>query len=276
MTLNENTITVTASVTEVTLTATASSKNFSTDVPFKVVDKLYHYTIYYHDFIAAHMSVDAAGVWFWEPNGAPGVEYPFSSKETLSDDNEWLKAESTTLYLVSNKLTAYTELPELVAPRGRYVLVEYNRPANDYDGWNIYSWNTGLGSETELYTELINGKRYITVPIADYEVDLNLAFCMRKTTESDAWAEKDGGDHYITVPADQMVVKAKFVQGKGITEILPYNTGCKLDGANSQIHFYYRDDELFKECKEDSLQKVQLYVNGTTYDMTYDRGTGRI
>lgn len=71
-----------------------------------------------------------------------------------------------------------------------------------------------------------------------------LSFCMRRSTADNEWADKDGGDHYVSVPANQNVVKAKFVQGEGITEVLPSNIGCVLDGENGQIHFYYRDDEM--------------------------------
>lgn len=198
-------------------------------------------------------------VWTWEDS----ANKIFSNEE---------KANAVTLYFVYGDGTAYTELPELTPPRDRFVVVEYDRPAGDYTGWNIYSWNTGFGSGTELYSEEINGKHYITVPVADYAVDLNLSFCMRRTEEENAWADKDGGDHFIYVPSDQIVVKARFVQDKGVTEILPYNTGYEMDGENDQIHFYYRDDELFKECKLDTLNgKVQIVINdGTPVNMEYD------
>ena len=34
--------------------------------------------------------------------------------------------------------------------------------------------------------------------------------------------------HYVSVPANQNVVKAKFVQGEGITEVIPSNVGAIL------------------------------------------------
>lgn len=60
---------------------------------------------------------------------------------------------------------------------------------------------------------------------------------MRQRIADDEWANKDGGDHYVTIPADQSVVKAVFTQGEGITRVLPYNTGFERDGANNAIHF---------------------------------------
>ena len=96
-----------------------------------------------------------------------------------------------------------------------------------------------------------------------------------KTTDNE-WANKDGGDHYVTIPADQSVVKAVFTQGEGITEVLPYNAGYEMDGANDTIHFYYRNDTLAAENNLASLDgKVSVVVNGQTCPMTYDAANDR-
>ncbi len=305
VTISDGTILVAAGSTVETVVLIAAYETYTSKVTVSVKDKTYTYHIYYYDHVASHMSVDAADIWAWEENGGNIGAIPFTSLETLSDGKQWLKADLTTsvtslgliprskgewnwqtgnhyfnntsgaeecnIYIVfGDDANTYTELPEIKELRNRYVIVEYDRPAGDYDGWNIYSWNTGMGSSTELYTEEINGKRYITVPVADYDIDFRLEFCMRKTTADSEWAEKDGGDHYIQVPADQTVVKAKFVQGEGVTEILPYNTGYEMDGANDAIHFYYREDALFKTGALSTLGTVQVVVNGQAYDMAYD------
>lgn len=218
------------------------------------------------------MSKDASDLWIWEENGAGASEgTSFAKTETLSDGNEWLRAEVTlpykdlqiiprskgewkwqkdtisysnsagtenvTLYIVSNSKQAYTEIPELVAPRSRYVMIEYDRPAKDYTGWNIYTWNSGFGSDVSVNFADINGKMVAKIPVKDSTADLSLSFCMRQRIADDEWANKDGGDHYVTIPADQSVVKAVFTQGEGITRVLPYNTGFERDGANNAIHF---------------------------------------
>ena len=306
VTISDGNVLVAAGSTVETVVLVATYGTYTSKVTLSVKDKTYTYHIYYFDHTASHMATDAADIWAWEKDGANIGAVAFTSLETLSDGNQWLKADLTTsaaslgliprskgewswqttdhyfentndaeecnIYIVNGDSKTYSELPEIKELRERYVVVEYDRTAGDYDGWNIYSWNTGITSETEIYTEEINGKRYITVPVADYDIDFTLEFCMRRTeSEENAWAEKDGGDHYIKVPADQTVVKAKFVQGEGVTEILPYNTGYEMDGANDAIHFYYRDDTLFKACTLNTLEgKVQVVVNGTTYDMSYD------
>ena len=99
---------------------------------------------------------------------------------------------------------------------------------------------------------------------------------MRHSTAADEWESKDGGDHYVTIPAGQSLVKAVFTQGEGITEILPYNAGYEMDGANDTIHFYYRNDTLAAENNLASLDgKVSVVVNGQTCPMTYDAANDR-
>ena len=312
ITLNGNNIKIGKSYTGQTVELTAKAENGQTsDFVVNVTEKLYTYTIYYYDFDATHMSENASDLWIWEKNCAgPEKGTSFARTETLSDGKEWLRAEvklpykdlqiiprskgewkwqkdtvsynnsagteNVTLYIVSNSKQAYTEIPELVAPRSRYVMIEYDRPAKDYTGWNIYTWNSGFGSEVSVDFADINGKMVAKIPVKDSKADLKLSFCMRHSTAADEWESKDGGDHYVTIPADQSVVKAVFTQGEGITRVLPYNTGFERDGANNAIHFYYRNDELAAENNLASLDgKVSVVVNGQTCPMTYDAANDR-
>ena len=68
------------------------------------------------------------------------------------------KMKNVTLYITSNSKEAYTTIPELVKPRERYVMVEYNRPAGDYEGWNIFTWNSGFGEKVTVNFQKMNGK----------------------------------------------------------------------------------------------------------------------
>ena len=312
ITLNGNSIIIGKSYTGQTVELTAKAENGQTsDFVVNVTEKLYTYTIYYYDFDKTHMSENASDLWIWEKNGVGATEgTPFTATETLSDGNEWLRAEiklpytdlqiiprskdewkwekdtisysnsagieNVTLYIVSNSKQAYTEIPELVAPRSRYVMIEYDRPAKDYEGWNIFTWNSGFGSDVSVAFADINGKMVAKIPVKDSQADLMLSFCMRQSTADNEWSNKDGGDHYVTIPADQSVVKAVFTQGEGITRVLPYNAGYEMDGANDTIHFYYRNDTLAAENNLASLDgKVSVVVNGQTCPMTYDAANDR-
>ena len=311
--LSGNTITVDSAYdgTTLVLDAKTSDEKQST-VTLNLVDKTYTYTIYYYDFNEAHMSTSAADLWLWETSGAGAKEgTPFTSTEKLEDGNTWLKTvvtlsytdlsilprsaggwnwkseeisynntaedENVTLYITSNSKKAYTSIPELVAPRERYVMVEYDRPAGDYDGWNIFTWNSGFGDKVTINLQEMNGKMVAKIPVKDTTADMMLSFCMRRSTADDEWADKDGGDHYVSVPANQNVVKAKFVQGEGITEVIPSNVGCVLDGENGQIHFYYRDDEMVAagNTQKSIADKVSVTINGVEYAMTYDAANER-
>lgn len=312
ITLNGNKITVGNAYTGQNVELTAEAENRQTsDFVVNVTEKLYTYTIYYYDFDATHMSVNASDLWIWQKSGAGATAGTlFTAKEKLSDGKEWLradvtlpytdvqiiprskdewtwkgdevlynnsaKAENVTLYIVSNSNQVYTTLPELVEPKSRSIMVEYDRPANDYEGWNIFTWNSGFGDKVTVDFENINGKMVAKIPVKDSKADLKLSFCMRHSTADNEWASKDGGDHYVTIPAGQSLVKAVFTQGEGITRVLPYNTGYEMDGANDTIHFYYRNDALAAENKLASLNgKVSVVVNGQTCQMTYDAANDR-
>ncbi len=313
ITLNGNKITIGNAYTgqNVELTAKTASGETS-DFVVHVTEKLYHYTIYFYDFNEKHMATDASDLWIWEEDGAPGAVTQFSSTEKLEDGNIWLKAElkvpytklgiiarsfgtwdgdlktgniyynhedkteNVTLYIVSNSNQAYTTLPELVEPRSRSIMIEYDRPAKDYEGWNIFTWNSGFGDKVTVDFENINGKMVAKIPVKDSKADLKLSFCMRHSTADNEWESKDGGDHYVTIPAGQSLVKAVFTQGEGITEVLPYNVGYEMDGANDAIHFYYRNDTLAAKNNLASLDgKVSVVVNGQTCPMTYDAANDR-
>lgn len=311
--LSGNTITVKGAYAEKTLALDAKTADGKqSTVTLNLVDKTYTYTIYYYDFNEAHMSTSAADLWLWETSGAGAKEgTPFTSTEKLSDGNTWLKTVVTlsytnvsiipraaggwswqsntieyvntdgkgnvTLYITSNGKEAYTSIPELVAPRERYVMVEYDRPAGDYDGWNIFTWNSGFGDKVTINFQKMNGKMVAKIPVKDTTADMMLSFCMRRSTADNEWADKDGGDHYVSVPANQNVVKAKFVQGEGITEVLPSNIGCVLDGENGQIHFYYRDDEMVaaKNTQKSIADRVSVTINGKENKMAYDAANER-
>ena len=311
ITLTGNKILVPKSYEGKEVTVVAAYNGIEKEIIIPVVEVVYHYTIYYYDFDATHMSENASDLWIWQKSGAGATAGTlFTAKEKLSDGNEWLRAdvtlpytdvqiiprskdewkwqgdtvlynnsataENVTLYIVSNSNQAYTTLPELVKPKSRSIMIEYDRPAKDYEGWNIFTWNSGFGSDVSVAFADINGKMVAKIPVKDSQADLMLSFCMRQSTADNEWANKDGGDHYVTIPAGQSLVKAVFTQGEGITEVLPYNAGYEMDGANDTIHFYYRNDTLAAENNLASLDgKVSVVVNGQTCAMTYDAANDR-
>ena len=273
---------------------------------------VYNYTVYYHDFNEAHMSTTDTVIHAWDEEAHKDLDpVPFTSIETLSDGRQWMKAtfstsatyvgviphpvtgwewqtsnhyidnsagqQNATVYIVyGDEAHTYTELPSVEDQEKRYVIVEYIRPAGDYDGWNIYTWNSGYGSAVTIWPEVINGKQYIIVPVVESAQDMILSFCMRRIEGESIWEEKDGGDHYIPVPANQKVVKATFTQGVGVTAIQEYNVGFQRKAAQDTISFYYRDDMAMLDDSQETLSgNVSVVVNGESYEMTYNPTTER-
>ncbi len=272
-----------------------------------IEEKAYTYHIYYYtkDFSSA----DAAKMWIWQ-DGTNGIEYDFDEFVTLEDGNEWLLADvnvdlsainiipkaagtwngqdstkvfantnddkNVTIYLIDDDTKVYTELPDVTQEvvYDRYVMIEYERENGDYDGWNIYSWNTGIKSEYVVDFTEIDGKMVAFLPVDNTKE--SVSFCMRRSEEGNPWAEKDGGDHNVSIPLDQNYVKAQFVQGEGIVGNLPYNTGYETVVKEQKVSFYYRDDEKYKAYTEDELEgKVSFVYDGKDYEMSYDADNER-
>lgn len=293
-------------VVEVTASYEKDGKTETAKVKVSVVDEIYTYNIYYYDFEASRMTKEAAQLWLWEYKVSGGVPYDFTSLVEIQG-NTWLRASvelsykdlaiiarsyggwtwqnsskgmvysnengrsEVDLYIVSSSKTIYTEVPNLdsLKPRERYMLIEYDRTAADYTNWEIYTWNSGY--ETKIPIKALGGKHVAKIKIKDSVADMSLGFIMRRTDVGTEWAEKDGGDNYLNMPADQTILKAQFVQGKGVVSTTPDNIGYVMDGEHDKIHFYYRDDEKYLNYEMASLDgKVSVVIDGTEYPMTYN------
>lgn len=159
-----------------------------------------------------------------------------------------------------------------------WVIVEYDRPAKDYAGWNLYTWNAikKYNSVSNMFEE-VNGK-YQTKFAIDKSTT-TVGYLLRSgTPQKPDWSDvtKDmDGDRSILTPIDQKVVKVKLTQGSLDAEYVPYNKGYELQPDEKKIAFYYRDDDLFLDGKLDTLKNVQVEVAGKSYDMTYNAANER-
>ena len=94
------------------------------------------------------------GTWDWQ-------------SATVNYENK-NKAEEVTIYIIADDSTAYTELPEIQEARDRHVIVEYIRPEGDYEGWNIYTWNSGYGSDVQIDMTKQGDKQVFDIPVKSY------------------------------------------------------------------------------------------------------------
>ena len=271
----------------------ASAGDVTSKVTVNVVSTMYTYTIYYYDTMH-EMSTDAVDLWLWENGGGGGnIAVPFTEKEKLADDREWLKAtvelsftslgmksrtkdswdgwqdgvdrtynnaegkEEVTLYYVFGQPLTDT-LPEIKEGADRYLVVEYARTTQTDQDWFFYTWNSGYGNSFVPFEDEDNdGTGTALVPVMT-GVD-SISFCLERTNAAgEHWGEKDGNDYVCPMPADQNVVKIKMEEGKGITYTYPYNTGYEIDTKEKEINFYYRDDEAFLAGAEGGYEDVTL------------------
>ncbi|MDE6607325.1 MAG: hypothetical protein K2K54_06185, partial [Lachnospiraceae bacterium] len=189
--------------------------------------------------------------------------------------------EDKTLYIVykdgAGSANIYTELPKIVQQEKRYLVAEYTRTTQTTSDWYFYTWNNGY---TDFYKfEGTGSNKTAIVPVAQGLE--TISFCLERTWEATDtlpegtevgahWGEKDGGDHFASMPLDQTVVKIKIEEGKGIVGAYPYNIGYEIVPKEKKIHFYYRNDEKFKDGSTGGYESVQIEINDTAYNMTWD------
>ncbi len=285
------------------------------------VQNYYTYNIYYYD--TKHTEIEDTNLWIWEEGGDDGIQYLYSLKEVIGDYT-WLKAEvdlsytnlsvipksytewswqdstrvyeftgenqQEDIYIIFGDPTIYTECPDLSTielPKDRYIMIDYTRDNGDYDNWNVYTWNSGYGSDVSVPFEEVNGRWIATIPVTPATTTLN--FCVRRSEVGKEWAEKDGGDNSVTIADKQLVTKAKVIQGKGVEEILPNNIGFEIKPNDKKVMFYYRDDNRFLTSTQEELEgKVQIgidmpdtdgfastFANPQLVEMTYDEKNER-
>lgn len=209
---------------------------------------------------------------------------------SYSDDWAWQDSdrvykntdgEDKTLYIVyqdgAGRTNIYTELPQIVQQEKRYIVAEYTRTTQTASDWYFYTWNNGY---TGFYPFEGEGNKKTAVIPLGLGLD-TITFCLERTYEEgdtlpdnkvvgDHWGEKDGGDHFITMPVDQSVIKIKIEEGKGVVGAYPYNIGYEIAPKESKIHFYYRNDEKFKAGSEGGYASVQIEINGKAYNMVWN------
>lgn len=306
--IREGELTLTDEVTAETIQITASYKvqeeTYTSTVTVKVVSVQYTYHIYYYADNEERVTTDSAALWLYGDN-VNGTLHPFTDTEDI-DGYTWLKcdwvtslddisiiardpddwswqsatvhyentsgAEEVNLYIVHGDTKAYTSQPDLETLLVRnYVLVEYKRNDGNYDGWNIYTWDSGY-DETVLFSEY-EGAQIAPVRVAGSKE--SISFCMRYSTDDNEWEAKDGGDHMVNITPGQRITKVVFEEGKGIVSYYPDNMGYETLPESGKVNFYYRDDDLYLENQAGNLYSVKVVYDGTSYDMSYNEETQR-
>ena len=145
----------------------------------------------------------------------------------------------------------------------RYVLIQYERPDQNYTGWNLWVWNTGVRDGQIDFERIENGRAVANVEVAPGVT--RFGFLVRlndweaKDVEQDRYIEFDAGDEFVKV-----IVKS----GQAEFRKLPSVRGPEL--RNGYAVFYYRDPQLFRDGRMHEIEAVRLVFDGETHDMAYD------
>lgn len=307
--IDEGKLTLSDDVTATDILVIASYKVgddvYKSTVYVNVVMAQYNYHIYYYADNEDRVTADSAALWLYG-DGVNGTLHDFTDTTeidgytwltytwTTSLDNisiiaknpgsEWTwqaatvnyknadAAEDVDVYVIHGDTTAYTTIPDIKeATQKHYVLVEYRRNNADYDGWNIYTWDSGY-DDTVKFVE--NQGSWIA-PVRVSSSKESISFCMRHSTDDNEWESKDGGDHMVKIAAGQRMTKVVFEEGKGIVSYYPDNQGYELDTKNGKVNLYYRDDDLYAENKAGEIASVKVVYDDNEYEMTYNANTQR-
>ncbi|WP_430696670.1 alpha-amylase family glycosyl hydrolase [Metabacillus mangrovi] len=147
----------------------------------------------------------------------------------------------------------------------RYVEFTYKRGDGQYDGWNIWTWQTGVEDGEKRFSKVTDAGAVARFPIGPDTS--RIGFVLRKGTD---WAEKDayGQDRYIEADLAQSVTKVTVTSGVGPIETVPAVKGPVL--KDGKLTFYYRDQELYEQGTQEKIENVSVKINGTSYKMVYD------
>ncbi|KSU61025.1 amylopullulanase [[Bacillus] enclensis] len=157
------------------------------------------------------------------------------------------------------------EAVDTAAGTDRTVRFTYIRDDKQYDGWNIWAWNTGVRDDQLNFDSYENGVATANIAVGpDTE---QFGFVLRSTEDWDT-AQKEFGDRFIKVNKNDSLTKAYITSGVEEIRIVPDGSAPVIDQGDAT--FYYRDKALFADDAMDTIEKVELKFNGETKEMTYE------
>ncbi|WP_085506074.1 pullulanase [Thalassobacillus devorans] len=145
------------------------------------------------------------------------------------------------------------------------VQFHYIREDQNFGDWNIWVWNTGV-QDNQINFDSYKGNT-ATANFAVAPETKEFGFVLRSTEDWNT-AEKEFGDRSIQVSQNDTITKAYITSGVEEVRIVPDGSAPVID--NGDATFFYRDKELFAADAMDTIDKVELQVNGKTKEMTYE------
>jgi len=148
----------------------------------------------------------------------------------------------------------------------RTVRVNYIREDQQYDGWNIWVWNTGRQNDQINFQSYENGMAAADIAVAPETASIGLL--IRSTDNWNTAVKEFDKDRIIPVNKNDSITKAFITSGVEQMRIVPDGSAPVIDQGNAT--FYYRDKTLFANNTMDTIKKVELKFNGDIIPMIYE------
>lgn len=275
------------------VTVIATSNGNTSQQEISIVAKMNSYTINYYRY--DHTAMDW-NLWLW-PDGVEG-KGSFFTHETSDGfaqgtykftesslniiprlsigDNKWVAQDSKVkasiqsgnaveVWLVEGVAQVFYSKPdvEAIKPAVRSIRFDYVREDGQFDGWNIWTWNTGKSDGEVKFTKINGNIATATIPIGS--TVQKIGFKIRKGTD---WAIIDQDYDREIITGTQTLTKVVVQAGQGAFRTLPSAMPPHLEDGKST--FTYRDQTLFEKDEMNSLESVKLKINGAIYPMHYN------
>ncbi|MFC3899505.1 pullulanase [Aliicoccus persicus] len=258
-----------------------------------VLDEMYHYTINYSRSDDSQMDWD---MWIFG-EGMEGdahafteetedgyaqamVSLPLDEITMITRPGDWSQQEMDRVISIPEGETevevwinaldprVYYENDSIEEIESRVVQLTYVREDQDYDGWNLWVWNTGAQDDEILFDEVTDEGA-----VANIEIGQNTTEIGFKIRQGDWEAEDDyNEDRMIEIDPNEQITKVTVYEGVGEFDQAPSINGPEI--VNGNVTFFYRDPALYLADELDTIDSVELQLVGEgfedTYEMTYD------
>jgi pullulanase len=278
-----------------TLTIQAAYEGFVSTKEVSIVDSMTmnEFTINYYRHDGKAMDFD---MWIWG-DGLNSAGYEFQSQngeyatatykfaqdklQIITRLGEWEAKEvermiempqgenEVEVWIVQGEKEVYYSEPTIndnyYPPTVQFV---YERVNKDYEGWNIWTWNTGARDGQIDFSEV---GEVATANIEVGPTTENMGFKVRKGTD---WNEVDvDEDRTIGISPTEKLTKVFVKEGEFEFRTVPFASAPVIEPEN--ITFFYRDADLYRNDAMDTIDSVQVKIDGKTYDMVYEEENER-
>ncbi|SDW88065.1 Glycosidase [Lachnospiraceae bacterium KHCPX20] len=175
---------------------------------------------------------------------------------TIQEENE-----KVTLWYVFGK-TPTAEKPDLSTEENKDRYLDLTYTNKEAQKPQFYSWTI---NDTVLkpMEKQENGNWHIRVKVP--EGVTSVSYVLALDASGSEWI-KDGGDHAVSMPADQRLVYVRMDPKEEPKLAAPYNQGVELSPKDGKVHYYYRDDAalLASEALPDQVKVETKTEDGKT------------